>query len=165
MGRLGCEDKKIILELVQIIYAGFFKQADSNHGSRKIQSSAWNSNRHGSVSMPAIHRNHQKYFLSKQLMQKKSCTILNPAQFKMLANTLFEPEAVLGQLRCEVHPPLSLVSTSDQMAFRALQWWGGGFQDIQPTCHMCTLYLAQMAFGALQWRGVLDIQPTRHIHV
>ena len=62
-----------------------------------------------------------------------------------------------------------------QMAFGALQWggvggvcdilsyvctvfgpnglWstlvgGGGVCDIQPTCHMCTLYLAQMAFGA-----------------
>ncbi len=49
--------------------------------------------------------------------------------------------AVLRQLPREVHPPLSLVST----------WGGVGFWDIQPTCHMCTLYLAQMAFGALQW--------------
>ncbi len=79
-----------------------------------------------------------------------------------------EPEAVLRQLWCQVHPPLSLVSGLDQIEQRIWHFpsvGGLGVRDIQPTCHMCTLYLAQMAFGALQWRGVLDIQPTRHIHV
>ncbi len=38
-----------------------------------------------------------------------------------------KPEAVLGQLRCEVHPPLSLVSHK------------------RSNCHMCILYMAQMA--------------------
>ena len=38
-----------------------------------------------------------------------------------------------------------------QLVFGALQWGGLGVWDIQPTCHMCVLYLAQMAFGALQW--------------
>ena len=34
---------------------------------------------------------------------------------------------------------------SAHMAFGALQW--GVVWDIQPTCHMCTLYLAQIVFG------------------
>ena len=39
------------------------------------------------------------------------------------------------------------------MAFRDLQW-GVGVCDIQPTLHMCILYIAYMAFGDLQWGGV-----------
>ena len=53
-------------------------------------------------------------------------------------------EAVLRQLQCEVHPPLSLLSSLDQIE-----------------CHMCTLYLAQIAFGALQWGE--EFQPTCHM--
>ncbi len=90
-----------------------------------------------------------------------------------------KPEAELGQLQYEVHSPLCLLfphRTKLNGAFLTLlvhyMWpkWplepfsGGGFLghqanlphvnmvhwDIPLTCHMCALYLAQMAFGALQ---------------
>ncbi len=60
-------------------------------------------------------------------------------------------EAVLGQLRCEVYPPLYIA----QMAFGDLQQGGWGPCDIQPTSHMCILYIAYMAFGDLQQGGFL----------
>ncbi len=62
-------------------------------------------------------------------------------------------------------PPLSLVSTSDQIGAICVHWiwpnwplepfsWGGGpgsGTSSQPAIYMCTLYLAHMALGDLQW--------------
>ncbi len=62
-----------------------------------------------------------------------------------------------GQLRCEVHPRLSLVSA--HMAFGDLQW-GAGVSSVTEVLghpahlpHVYTIYIAHMTFGDLQQEG------------
>ena len=124
---------------VNIFYLFFAKDLHNSESTKLIRWSKIHDKNEAWVTVFSLSARHQESLcelLKKQVLSSSSLSGC-PVWLQDSLPPALELGAVLIQLQCEVHPPLPLLSTLDQIAY-----------------HMCTLYIAHMAFGDLQLGGL-----------